>query len=174
MSLCNFGIFGTQFVRDNQVETIVELPAGEKHSLNVKHIKAEYPYANDLAINLRQRPGSELSFVSFENNAVSASTNVIIDTTGLTTGEHTMVLQSFDENSDGVESTLKTDTIQIIIIEPEQGGEPVVFGEVEIFYADPLLPYFTEVLELAVIYSGTKGSWTLPNIDPGYSPLTSI
>ena len=69
-----------------------------------------------------------------------------------------MVLQSFDENSDGVESTLKTDTIQIII-----------FG-----CTDPLLPCFTEVLELAVIYSGTKGSWTLPNIDPGYSPLTSI
>ena len=80
---------------------------------------------------------------------------MLIDTTGLATGNYTLVLQSFDENSGGVESTLKTDTIQIVVNEP-------------------ILPFFTENIEAAVIYSGTKVSWTLPKIDPGYSPLTSI
>lgn len=57
-----------------------------------------------------------LSFITLEND--TASTNVIINTAGLTLGEHSLVLQSFDENSDGVESTLKTDTITVIVTEP--------------------------------------------------------
>ena len=42
---------------------------------------------------------------------------MVIDTTGLESGEHTLVLESFDEASNGVESTLKTDTITITITE---------------------------------------------------------
>ena len=41
---------------------------------------------------------------------------MIIDTTGLEPGEYSLVLESFDEASNGVESTLKTDTITITII----------------------------------------------------------
>ena len=40
---------------------------------------------------------------------------MVINTTGLEEGEHTLVLESFDEASNGVESTLKTDTITITI-----------------------------------------------------------
>ena len=41
---------------------------------------------------------------------------MIIDTAGLSPGEHTLILQSFDEGST-VGSTLKTDTIKIVITE---------------------------------------------------------
>ena len=41
---------------------------------------------------------------------------MFIDTTGLEPREYSLVLESFDEASNGVESTLKTDTITITII----------------------------------------------------------
>ena len=44
---------------------------------------------------------------------------MVIDTDGIELGEHTLFLESFDQASDGVESTLKTDSITIVITEPE-------------------------------------------------------
>ena len=55
--------------------------------------------------------------MSFDNG--TTSTDVVINTDGLSAGEHTLVLESFDKASDGVESTLKTDSITIVITEPE-------------------------------------------------------
>ena len=59
---------------------------------------------------MRQRVGSELSFVSL-NHAASATT-VLIDSSGLDTGEYILYLESFDD-AGGVYSTLKSDTITI-------------------------------------------------------------
>ena len=71
---------------------------------------------NDLLINLRQKSGQELSFVSFSSEA--ELTNVILDTTGVPAGEYNLVLESFDMNSNGdVPATLKTDTIEIVVQE---------------------------------------------------------
>ena len=84
---------------------------------------------------------------------------MIIKTAGLEAGEHTLILESFDEASDGVESALKTDTITIVILEPE----PQV-----------TLAIFTEDLEAAFILSGTKSSWILPDINPGEVELSEV
>ena len=81
---------------------------------------------------------------------------MIIDTTGLEAGEeHTLVLQSFDQASNGVESTLKTDSITIVIIESVSA-----------------LTNFTQSLAPASIISGTESDWTLPDIDFGNVALT--
>ena len=72
---------------------------------------------NDLAINLRQKTGEELSFVSLVNGTIS--TYVILYTAGVAPGEYSLVLESYDLNSNGaVPATLKTDTISIIVEEP--------------------------------------------------------
>ena len=62
---------------------------------------------------MRQKVGFELSFVSFANQA--SNTNVFI--TGLSIGEHTLILESYDTESDGVESALKTDNVTIQVIQ---------------------------------------------------------
>ena len=107
MSICNVGIFGTFFYRENLPESTVEIPAGNTLTLEVEHIKASLEYAHSLDINLRQSSSSaNLSFVTFKNEA--SSTEVIINTEGISPGEHTLVLESFDA-SGSVKSTLKTD-----------------------------------------------------------------
>ena len=83
---------------------------------------------------------------------------MVIDTTSLEAGgEHTLVLQSFDQASNGVESTLKTDTIIIVILEPEEPRAT-----------------FTQSLETVSITSGTETEWTLPDIDAGKGTLTEV
>ena len=80
-----------------------------------------------------------------------------INTTGLEVGEHTLVLESFDEASNGVESTLKTDSITIVIIE-----------------SVPALATFTQSIAPASIISGIESDWTLPDIDSGNVALTGV
>ena len=84
---------------------------------------------------------------------------MIINTAGIEPGEYSLVLESFDEASNGVESALKTDTITIVILEPE-----------------PLatLAIFTDDLETAFVLSGTKSSWILPDINPGVVELAEV
>jgi hypothetical protein len=50
-----------------------------------------------LNINLRQKSGSELAFVIFQNK--DTSTDVIIDATLVLPGEYTLFFESFDEIS---------------------------------------------------------------------------
>ena len=66
---------------------------------------------------MRQKVGSELSFVTFTNRATS--TDVIINTNGVLPGVYTLVLQSYDTTG-AVFSTLKTDTIIITVTYPCQ------------------------------------------------------
>ena len=89
-----------------------------------------------------------------------------INTTGLRPGlEYTLVLESFDTNSDGVESTLKTDTIQIVITEPELEKS---------LCEDPSQACFLESLEFAAIFSGTQSEWSLPEIFVGNEALLDV
>ena len=86
-----------------------------------------------------------------------------IDTTGLTPGlEYTLLLESFDTNSDGVESAFKTDTIRIVITEPESPCE------------DPYQACFLDSLEFATIFSGTQSEWSLPEIFMGNDTLIDV
>ena len=87
--------------------------------------------------------------MSFENQ--TSSTNVNIDTTGLAVAEYTLVLESFDADSDGVKSTLKIDTVTINVISRAAVGCPVAT--------------FTETLQVLTIVSGEKSEWTLPTIE---------
>ena len=66
---------------------------------------------------------------------------MIIDTLGVALGEYTLVLESFDQDSNGVESTLKTDTITIVIAEPTP---------------EPIQEPATESIELPSIISEVK------------------
>ena len=63
-SICNLSIMGTKYVRDTPIPTALTVEIGETKDLSVEHIYAEIPIANELAINLRQKVGSELSFVA--------------------------------------------------------------------------------------------------------------
>ena len=114
--------------------------------MQVEHIRGKYTYANVLAINLRQKTGEELSYVTLANSSSEAMTEVIIDTAGLPLSNYTLVLESYDENSDGIESTLKTDTIQIVIIFEEEVLDEEVVPDEEI----------TELETIKVIYEGIK------------------
>ena len=64
---------------------------------------------------MRQKVGSELSFVTFANRATS--TDVIFNTNGVSPGVYTLVLQSYD-TAGVVFSTLKTDIITLTVTDP--------------------------------------------------------
>ena len=65
------------------------------------HIYAEEDIGNVLAINLRQKQGFELDFVSFVEQ--DSHTDVLIDASNLLGGQQfTLVLESFDTNSNGI------------------------------------------------------------------------
>ena len=51
---------------------------------------------------------------------------MFINTSGIALGEHTLILESFDSNSKGVESTLKTDSVTIIITEEEGVNQEIL------------------------------------------------
>ena len=82
----------------------------------------------------------------------SDSTDVIIDTTGVSAGEYTLMLESFNTLSIA-KSALKKDTITITVTAP---------------------PSFTETLTSEVVTAGTATSWTLPEIDDGYYELSNV
>lgn len=79
---------------------------------------------------------------------------MIIDTAGLSAGEHTLVLQSFDENSK-VGSTLKTDTITIVITTES-------------------LPTFVENPSDETLVANQEKRWELPEIVEGAYPLAKV
>lgn len=80
---------------------------------------------------------------------------MIIDTSDISLGEHTLILESFDEASGGVESTLKTDTITVNVVKPS-------------------LAYFAENLAIQIITSGEKVEWYLPEIIEGEPALEGV
>ena len=139
VSVCSIAVLGPSYVRDGSVVEKVEIEAGGQSVLSVSHIVAVHATDNPLAIDLRQQAGSNLPFVALANWAASA--DVIIDVTGVTPGEYTLVLESFDANNGLPELTLKFDIITIVVIETIEG-------------ASDTLPYFVAELEPKAIISG--------------------
>ena len=82
------------------------------YTLNIPHITSALTIGNNLQIDMRQRSGAELSFVSLSNGA--SSTRVTIDGNGRALGDYELILESFDQAS-GVFSTLKTNRIMLTV-----------------------------------------------------------
>ena len=115
ISICAVAVFGTRYIRDDPLKSTIEIPANSSSVLSVLHVHAEDVIGNHLDIDLRQKAGLELSFVTLKNG--SSSTDVAINTTGLIPGEFNLVLESFDSAFQTL--ALKTDTIKIIVAKPE-------------------------------------------------------
>ena len=62
-ALCTVGIFGTEYVREEVIEETLEIQSGTTRTLQIPHIYSALEIGNTLAINIRQRSGSELNFV---------------------------------------------------------------------------------------------------------------
>ena len=114
VSICTIAVFGTRYIRFESLVDTLKIQANDQSVLSVPHVYSEEKIGNQLAIDLRQQADSELPFVSFINRA--SSTDVVIDTTGVLPGEYTLVLESYDANSDLPELTLKTDIVTIFVV----------------------------------------------------------
>ena len=75
------------------------------------HVHAEDVIGNQLSIGLRQKAGSVLSFVTLTIGA--SSTNVAINTDGVTPGTYILLLESYDSALTTL--VLKTDTVTIFV-----------------------------------------------------------
>lgn len=147
VTVCGTSITGTTYIRDEPIVDFFEVHQDESVTLHVPHVHPTDLIGNNLGIDLRLGSDSEITSVKFENN--SSSTKVIIDTIGLPPGEYAIKLESIDNNS-GVFSTLKTDTLTIVVLEPQA-----------------TLATFLEELSVQVITSGQQVEWRLPPIDEG-------
>ena len=85
---------GTEYVRTEAPPTEIELKQGSTMTLNIQHIRSALTIGNTLQINMRQRSGTELNFISLTNNF--SSTDLIIDGNSLTPGDYELFLESFD------------------------------------------------------------------------------
>ena len=136
-SICTVGIMGTKYVRDELVTASVTTVEGVTATFDVQHIYSETPIGNILGINLRQKVGAELSFVTL-SYGTAGYTTVLIDTTA-TTGSYNLVLESFDNNGT-VKSTFVTDTVSVVIeaAPPPVVPDPVVEDETVSEYTCPV------------------------------------
>ena len=113
VSICSVGIFGTKYVRNGEpLPEVVEVTKGQTLTVSIEKIQSAFSIANSLDIRLRQ--ATNLSFIQITEN--SSTSDVLIDADGQLTGEYTLTLESFNALSIA-QSTLKTDTITINIIE---------------------------------------------------------
>ena len=65
VSICHFGVFGTQYERDTAITSSITVVWGVTTSFDVEDIKSQHDIGNVLDIKLRHKSGAELSFVSF-------------------------------------------------------------------------------------------------------------
>ena len=111
VSVCSVGVYGTKYVRNGDpVITSIEIVLNQIQTISIERIQPSITIANQQDIKLRQI--SNLDFITITENA--SSSDVLIDTTGQSIGEYTLILESFDSLS-VAQSALKTDTIAIKI-----------------------------------------------------------
>ena len=92
-------------------------------------------------VDLRQKAGSELSFVTLTNGA--SSTDVLINTSDVSPGEYNLVIESFDSAFKPL--ALKTDTIKIIVV--IMNSELLTLKG----YSDTLAFFVTELKNIAIV-----------------------
>ena len=143
---------GTRYLRNSPVSESITVTHQSSETFLVEHIYSEETIGNVLAINLRQKIGTELSFVTFVNG--QDSTEVIIESTNISPGDYTLILESFDMNSRGtVAATLATNIVTITI--------EVV----------PTAPTFSKSLDNQIVAVGSNDSWVLPDTIATYLPV---
>lgn len=132
---------GTRYIRDSEIQADV-IVSEPLTTFDVEHVHSERTIGNTLAINLRQSPGLELSWVTLSNE--STYTTVTVDASFAAAGNHTLYLESFDENSENeiAPATLKLDTVTIVV--------------------EGWAPSFDSELSHQKIEMGTATSWLLP------------
>ena len=113
--ICAVGVFGTTYTRSTAVSASISMPYDTTKSFEVEHISATTTIGNTLAIAVRRNSDSTVTDGAFSFVRDSTKCTVTIDSYWLTAGTYSLILESFDENSGGVESTLETDTISIVV-----------------------------------------------------------
>ena len=94
LTLCSVGVFGSSnFIRNVTIPETLGVQKNSMSVFNVPHVYIEGAIGATLNINLRQRASSELSFVSFKNEATY--TAVHFNTIGVETGVYTLFFESY-------------------------------------------------------------------------------
>ena len=115
MNICSVGIFGTKYVRAISITTSVSLGVNQaSHSISIDNITSEYPIGNVLDVYVRQKSGTEKSWVTIitQGNPSILNLKPYLASPAI----HTIEIESYD-NSSAVNSTLKTDSIIVEIID---------------------------------------------------------
>ena len=63
LSLCSIGVFGTIYIRKELITTTFNILTDTQSVIKVPHVFAEDFIGDKLAIDLRQKVGSELPFI---------------------------------------------------------------------------------------------------------------
>ena len=81
---------GTEYVHREPPPTEITVTKGSSMTIDIPHITSALTIGNTLKINMRQKNGNELNFVSLSNNI--SSTHVIIDAFNVASGEYELLL----------------------------------------------------------------------------------
>ena len=121
-TICLMGPMGTSYVHSTPLPASLSIHKGQQAAdLIIDHIKTEtnFEITNVLDINLREKVGSELSWVTIFNGATEATTVFGLNPP---VGNHKLTLESIDLNSplSPAYSVLKTDVIDICVYASNQ------------------------------------------------------
>ena len=114
MSICNLGIMGTEYIFENDTPPLTtEVDYRQTSTLNVSKIKSALPIGNTIDSQVRQKQGTELSWVTFDHSGseVKIKFSPQISQTPKT---YTLNLEYFDSNS-SVKSCLKSHTLSVLV-----------------------------------------------------------
>ena len=68
VTICDIAVIGTRYIRVNEVPTSVQVQVDGTQTLYAEHVYSEETIGNTIAIDMRQRIGDELAFVTLTNN----------------------------------------------------------------------------------------------------------
>ena len=95
MSLCQLGIMGTEYIRQDSIDYEHTVPIGSVYMLTVSNIVSALAIGTDLNINLRL--AEAVDYISFLE--IADATEVYFDAYDLAVGSYEVVIESFDANS---------------------------------------------------------------------------
>ena len=113
MTICQLGIFGTEYARATSILSLIKLlPYETSNALQINHITSSYTIGNTLNIKVRVSNGASFPWVTVSCLAPDIFCLVNFSNTGLVSGQQQITLESYDDNG-SVKSTLKEDVITI-------------------------------------------------------------